>query len=332
MIVGTAVPAGAASGDPADSGGASDIVAALNNTDPDLLGSAALVDSSSGQSIEVSATSDDTTVTIPTSAEDGLTITPSGEDAIEVALPFAGGASDAESLGDAAIGYDNGNGSSTAVVVRDDGSVQVSTVIDGTFSPTRYQYDFTLPDDTVAVEVGGSVLFVQGNSLILGLAPAWAKDAAGRDVPTWYEVSGTSVTQVVAHGSEFMYPIVADPWMGLNIFDNIALGTPYQGQAVVNLDLSGWGWTLWVGAIFMMGGSAVFDMTAWSEAWAKGGSIRTALDKPSMRQQFACHTHTLGAPFAGQWNLEKARPNRTNGDWLWGVAVHHCNWNTAGPY
>ena len=39
----------------------------------------------------------------------------------------------------------------------------------------------------------------------------------------------------------------------------------------------------------------------------------------------------LGALFAGQWNLEKFRPNRTT-HWSFGVAVHHCNWTTANRY
>ena len=77
-------------------------------------------------------------------------------------------------------------------------------------------------------------------------------------------------------------------------------------------------------------GQAILNTAGWDEAWGNVGTVRSALDKPSQRQQFSCHA--LGAIFAGTWNLEKFRPNRTNGDWGFGVAVHHCNWTTANRY
>jgi hypothetical protein len=40
----------------------------------------------------------------------------------------------------------------------------------------------------------------------------WATDAAGRSVPTHYELDGDVLVQVVEHQSgEFSYPIIADP-------------------------------------------------------------------------------------------------------------------------
>jgi hypothetical protein len=49
-------------------------------------------------------------------------------------------------------------------------------------------------------------------------------------------------------------------------------------------------------------------------------------DAGPVRQQFDCHA--FGNAFAGPWNLERYRPNRT-GVWTYGVGSHHCNWNTA---
>lgn len=44
------------------------------------------------------------------------------------------------------------------------------------------------------------------------IAPAWARDAAGRKIPTHFEVNGTTVSQVVEHrGVGVSYPVVADP-------------------------------------------------------------------------------------------------------------------------
>lgn len=42
--------------------------------------------------------------------------------------------------------------------------------------------------------------------------PAWARDAAGRSVPTRYEINGNVLTQIVdRRAGDFAYPIVADP-------------------------------------------------------------------------------------------------------------------------
>lgn len=44
------------------------------------------------------------------------------------------------------------------------------------------------------------------------IASAWARDANGRDVPTFYEIEGTTLVQVVRHhGGDWAYGITADP-------------------------------------------------------------------------------------------------------------------------
>jgi hypothetical protein len=45
------------------------------------------------------------------------------------------------------------------------------------------------------------------------LAPPWARDAQAREVPTHYEIDGTTVVQVVNHRSGvYDYAITADPF------------------------------------------------------------------------------------------------------------------------
>ncbi|MET0842877.1 MAG: DUF2599 domain-containing protein [Mycetocola sp.] len=58
--------------------------------------------------------------------------------------------------------------------------------------------------------------------------------------------------------------------------------------------------------------------------------MRTALNKVSMREQFACHALGGWIDVAGQWtfNLEKWRPTRTT-HWSSAVAQHRCNWSTS---
>lgn len=275
-------------------------------------------------------------VLVPTNPSDPISLESSSGQSISIDLPFSGVADDGVFVTEGVVAYSNNNSTTTAPVVKNDGSIQIATVIESASAPLAYVYELNLPAGAEIISSGSALLFVNGDEFVGGIAPAWAKDADGKDVPTRFEVSGTSVTQIVEHRSEeYSYPIVADPWIGIALFSRITVDS-YNSQPRVNLDLSSWGWAVWSGAAQgggLMGfgaGQAILNTAGWDEAWGRGGTIRSALDKPSQRQQFSCHA--LGALFAGTWNLEKFRPSRTNGDWGFGVAVHHCNWATANRY
>ena len=152
----------------------------------------------------------------------------------------------------------------------------------------------------------------------------WAFDATGAAVTTWFEIDGTSIVQHVAHDSSVTYPVVADPWLGINLFGSIWVDT-YLSQPRVNLDPSPWGAAYWGSPQ----GLVIMNTAGWDEAITRSTTIKNALNKTSQKQQFECHV--AGSAFAGTWNLEKVRVNRTV-TWVYGVAVHHCNWNTATQY
>lgn len=276
-----------------------------------------------------------------------IKISPRSSEALEIQsplghlamqLPFSKIASKARVVSNGIVAFDNNNGSSSVPVVKNDGSLQVTTIIQAATAPTRFDYQFQLDGTAKIIKYGAGLVLFNDGKFAGAVAPAWAKDAEGKNVPTHYEVSGATITQVVDHQSaNFTYPVVADPWLGVNLFSSIYIA-PWTtgGLPVVNLNLSPWGWLVYTGVaqgglpLSFGAGQAILDTAGWDEAWGKGGSIRAALDKPSQRQQFSCHA--LGAIAAGEWNLEKFRPNRLNGDWAVGVAVHHCNWTTADRY
>lgn len=271
-------------------------------------------------------------ISIPTDASNPLSIESKDAGLIAIELPFSGDAARAEVISRGVVAFDNRNGSITAPIVKNDGSVQIITVLESAAAPTLYPYQLVLPRGAEIVKSGDSLLIVNRGKLVGGLAPAWAKDATGRKVPTRYVVSGTTITQIIDHvGGQFKYPIVADPWIGVSLFSSVSVDT-YRSQPRVNLDLSLWGWAVYVGGTpaGFAAGQIILNTAGWDEAWGYGGAIRSALDKPSQRQQFSCHA--LGAIAAGTWNLEKFRPNRTNGDWGLGLAVHRCNWETANRF
>lgn len=254
---------------------------------------------------------------------------------LSVKMPFSSTASNGREISNGIIAFDNKNGSASVPIIKSDGSLQMTTVIQSAAAPTRYTYQFQTDSDLKILKYRGGLILLKNSKFAGAVAPAWAKDASGKDVPTHYEVDGSEITQVVEHPSaEYEYPIVADPWLGTNLFSSVYLASwTYSAQPVVNLNLSTWGWLVYSGVaqgglpLSFGAGQAILDTAGWDEAWGKGGAIRAALDKPSQRQQFSCHA--LGAIAAGEWNLEKGRPNRLNGNWGAGVAIHHCNWKYA---
>ncbi|MBD3943255.1 hypothetical protein IF188_16300 [Microbacterium sp. NEAU-LLC] len=208
---------------------------------------------------------------------------------------------------------------------QDDGSVQIVNVLESSAAPERFDYHLSSTSAlTLEIQDTGSVLVLNAaGEFVGGVAPPWAFDATGAVVPTHFEVAGSTLSQVIDHqGRAYTYPISADPYLGHNLWGSITEGSA-NGQPTVNLNLTSWGKTYqpspWI----------LIDY-GWPEATNRSLRFRDLLmTKASMRQQYDCHA--FGSYFAGEWNLERFRPNRTV-DWTAGVAVHHCNWTTATLY
>lgn len=213
-------------------------------------------------------------------------------------------------------------------VLRQDGTLQAHTVIDSADAPTRYEYTVEIPHGGRMEAVGTSVLiFNEGDEMVGGIAPAWAKDASGNDVPTRYEIDGAVLMQVVEHRTGSVYPVTADPWLGVNLFGHVFKDT-YKNQPRVNAKLSPWGWAVYTGVGSHIGpaqGQITLNTYGLEEILSRGQDIRDAFaGKTSMYQQFQCHA--LGALAAGDWNLERVRPTLTI-PWTKNVLKHRCNWN-----
>lgn len=154
---------------------------------------------------------DGLSIEVPEDASDGLSIS-AGAGEVTIGLPFAAEAADGDATAPGMATYDNGNDTSSVVVVHDTGSLQVATVIDDASAPTRYDYPIDVPAGARLEASDAGAVVVDASGEVLGsFAAPWAKDADGRDVPTRYEVDGQTLTQVVQHDAGFAYPIVADP-------------------------------------------------------------------------------------------------------------------------
>lgn len=151
-------------------------------------------------------------VEVSRTAADGVSVS-AGEGVATIGLPFADQASAGSTTDPGTVTYDNGNATSSVVLVHDTGSVQVATIIDNADAPTRYDYPIDLPEgSSLVLKDGGAEVIDDATGEVVGrFAAPWAKDATGKDVPTHYELNGQSLTQVVDHNSSFAYPVVADP-------------------------------------------------------------------------------------------------------------------------
>lgn len=91
------------------------------------------------------------------------------------------------------------------------GGVRLLSVLKNAATPNTTTYDVRLPAGAVMQRdsLGGVVVREKGRTTSRFSAP-WAKDAAGRSLPTHYTLKGNALTQVVdTRGAKF--PVVADP-------------------------------------------------------------------------------------------------------------------------
>ncbi|SFK49502.1 hypothetical protein [Cellulomonas sp. KH9] len=213
-----------------------------------------------------------------------------------------------------------------AALEKEDGSVQVVYSISGSDSPTRFPFEIaTDADGQWHTMDNGSVLLLDGEgSIIVGAAAPWAVDAAGVSVPTRFELADGVLTQVVDHRTQDVsYPIVADPYLGRDLFSSVTRDT-YNGDLRINATKSIWGQSQHLPT---PAGWQIFFTAGWNEVKARQPRVT---EKLTLLQQYECHVAGGYFNSAGPWNLEKFRPDRTAlAGWGWLVAFHRCNWATA---
>lgn len=176
------------------------VLSSLVPQDPDNVGTA--VDwVGEGVSIEV-----------PQVASEGISLT-TAEGTVGIGLPTASSAEDAAYDPSGAVAYDNSNATTTVATVRKAGSVQITTVIEDASAPTEYAYPMDLPAAAqLSMHEDGSVSVLSADGDLVAIVDVpWAKDASGASVPTFYRITGSTLTQVVQHQGA-AYPVVADPW------------------------------------------------------------------------------------------------------------------------
>ena len=200
----------------ADTGTESPLAAVVEATPETANDAAQVVTRTTGENA-IDATVSDVRIVVPTDPTDDISLETEGR-AFSVLLPFSEEADDASVEKRGVVSYDNNNGSVSVPVVTNDGSLQINTVIANPTAPTRYGYELTIPDGGQIVPAGEAFFVVNADGEpVTVINPPWAKDARGAQIPTRYELSGTTLTQVVDLSAVSAFPVVADPqfaWYG----------------------------------------------------------------------------------------------------------------------
>jgi hypothetical protein len=185
-----------------------------------------------------------------------------------------------------------------SVLPKDDGSVQLLVTMLDESAPVRHKFTLNSSGyDHLKVQEDGSVVALDDNGdFVFGIAAPWAKDANGQVIPTHFEANGQTLVQVVQlHEAEspVEFPIVADPWMGIDLYSSVYVTFVPSGY-VVNATPSTWGKT-WVGPATW--GAHVSEVKSKAGRW-----------NASIENQLLCHL--LGFPLSlPTYNLESWRPN-----------------------
>lgn len=150
-------------------------------------------------------------VTLPASGTGLAALELPGGGALTLDLP-AKGSADKEGL----TTVFNGTATDTQVAVQPTAEgLRALITIESPNAPERFPFPVGGEVAQLVGQDDGSVLALDADGvLVTSLAPPWARDADGKDVPTRYELEGTTVVQVVDHRSgTYAYGITADPWV-----------------------------------------------------------------------------------------------------------------------
>jgi hypothetical protein len=149
----------------------------------------------------------------------------------------------------------------------------------------------------------GAVFIVGGDGKVIGgFGVPWAKDSAGREVPTRYEVRGSELVQVVDHHEGLAYPVVADPYLG---FDMISSARWVHRSDGWTMEVTPTGWARSFAGGYLPG------VYGWNELYDKYRNRGLNRNLDGMRDQWICHQQVVAirSPRKPTWNLDEWRPD-----------------------
>ena len=261
-----------------------------------------------GAADAMQAHGEDLRVTIPRSSsgwiEVGAPDTTDGS-GLRIGLPAEDDARRAIVSSDGTVTFQDAIAATDVAVQPFDRGVRIQTVMYGPGAPTELRYPLDVPDGgrIVSDDEGGLLVLDDAGTPRGGLAAPWARDHRGRAVATRYEVHGTTVVQVVDHrGAGHEYPVVADPWLWIDLIDKATWSSGKPGQRTLEVVPTRW-------ARANAGNFAV-GVADWNELYGKYKRRGLTRNLASMKEQLICHQVVVAivAPDKPSWNLDEWRP------------------------
>lgn len=322
----TSVPSGASAD---DSPSVLAISAAVDRADAVMAGGESAGVSGSEQLAEapsggkyIASPDEDSSVIISKDPEGGVTSRASGDkEGISVSLP------DADSIHDGAANADGdtvvyrGTHDSPAVAVQFvEGGLRIHTVISASSQSSSSDYTLSLESGERIVDESGLLVVRDANDDPRAyIAPAWAIDASGLRVRTWYTINASTITQHVdVTDPSIKFPVVADPYLSLDLIQSASWSYAKNVSTSVG-KRSGWtlkviptGWAQSLKYTLTPAGTLIAGQLGWDELYSKYKNKGLNTNLGGMKDQYICHMQFVFGK--DSWNLDEFRPNVSYAD------------------
>ncbi len=285
---------------------ADQVATSVNNVAPTNVDNHRLALASAGGSLKASGLTIIATVPTISTGMVRLASADSTGQSLSVGLPVAGRQEKAVVASDGTVTFGSARPSYAVAIQAFQQGVRIHVVLRSRAAVSQYSYPVAVPagGQLVALADGGLNVLGPHHTLIGGFAAPWARDRNGVEVPTHFEIRSNTVVQVVDHTlGNFTYPVVADPWLGINLIDHATW--VYH---------SGFGWTFEVTPTWWAranAGGYFIGVADWDELYGryKNRGLNTNLN--GMRDQLICHQQVVAIRDPGKptWNIDEWRPD-----------------------
>lgn len=198
-------------------------------------------------------------------------------------------------------------------VAKKDGSVQTIVTVNDPKLPQKISFDLAIPSQaSVKILPSGEVMIFDYKGYMLGgVSRPWAFDANRKPVRTHFEFSKGKLTQHIFHdAANYKYPIIADPWIGIDLYHLPFVSHPPQGYKI-NVKPTLWGLAMASpGTWFAHRDEVVTKLKNQAKLWTN-----------TIHEQFYCHIagSPLGYP---EYNMESWSPLVP---WYISLVSYKCN-------
>ena len=261
---------------------------------------------------------DDATIKIPQNPSEGVvaakTSGPGANESITIGIG-EGKQQTGQLAADGSVVYEGDNVGKAVQATKN--GVRISTVVKSAEAETEYAHQLKLPDGAKVMKAAARqnqeavanantnadpIIIVDKDNKLLGMfAEAWAKDANGKEIPTSYEIRDGALVQKVDHKQQgVQYPVVADPYMFIDLIDSAEWKSRNEG------------WTLSVSPSWWARANApayLVGVWGWDELYDKYKDVGRGIKENTggLRDQYICHQQF--AFFKDRWNLDEWRPD-----------------------